>query len=102
MVQVAIYLYPLLWVKVIISLVEGLRAGQYLYLVIPFGMVNLVFGVLLLTLLGRQLRLLDFPLVFLLELDANIYFILVLLALRLIILGYFLYKDSRYSMGFYF
>jgi hypothetical protein len=65
-VQVAIYLYPLLWVKVLVSLVEGLRAGLYLYLVIPLGLFNLLFGGLVMTLLSRQLRLLEFPLVLLL------------------------------------
>lgn len=101
-VQVAVYLYPLLWVKVVISLVEALRAGQYLYLIIPLGVVNMLFGGLVLTLLGRQLRLLELPLVLLLEFGGNVYFTLGVLALRLVILGYFLHKASRYSVEFYF
>jgi hypothetical protein len=101
-VQVAVFLYPLLWVKVLLSLVEALTAGQYLYLVIPLGVVNLVFAALLFTLLGRQLRLMELPLVLLLELAGNVYFTLGVLAVRLAVQGYFLHGGHRHSLGFYF
>ncbi len=101
-VQVAVFLYPLLWVKVIISLVEALAAGQYLYLVIPLGAVNVVFAVLLLTLTGRQLRLMELPLVLLLELGGNVYFTLGMVGVRLAVQGYFLHGLHRQSVGFYF
>jgi hypothetical protein len=76
--------------------------GQYLYLVLPLGAVNLLFGGMLLLLVGRKLRMMEFPLVLLLELKANIYFTMAMLLIRLVILGYLLHSAHRNSLGFYF
>jgi hypothetical protein len=101
-VQIAVFLHPILWIKIMIELVSVLATGQFLYLALPLGAINFAFGGILLMLGNRALRMIEFPLVLLLELHANIYLILIALAIRLAILGYFLHSANRNSLGFYF
>lgn len=101
-VQISIYIYPLLWIKIMIELISGLRMGQYLYIVLPFGILNLIFGGALLLLEKKAFRMLEFILVLFLELHANIYAIIITLIIRLAIQAYLLYSAQRSSLGLYF
>ena len=55
-VQISLFLYPTLWIKLAIELVSALSQGIYLYLVIPLGIINVLFGCVLLMLMGRKAR----------------------------------------------
>lgn len=100
--QVAVFVYPLVWIKIMIELVSSLAKRQYLYLTLPLGLVNLGFGGIILILQGKSFRLLEFLIVIMLELKANIYAIIIMMIIRLVILTYLLRWSNRNSLALYY
>ncbi len=63
LVQISIFLYPLLSIKIMIELINAFLLNAYLYLSIPFGLITLAFGALLSILSGKSYRMLEYPLI---------------------------------------
>jgi hypothetical protein len=101
-VQIAIYIHPLISVKIVIEMINAFSMGTYIYITLPLAVVNLAFGFLVCILSKKTYRMLEYPLILLFELHANIYLILIILVLRLLVVGYLLYPSNRNLLGYFF
>jgi len=102
MLQVAIFIFPLLSVKILIELIRCFSNNMYLYITIPLGLIGLGFGGLISVLTKRLDRYIYIPIVIGIELNLSYYAIMVMLLIRLAILGYLFYSKHLYMLSYMF
>lgn len=96
MVQISSFLYPLLLIKIVIQMISCFKTSNMLYLSIPLSLISIAYGICLLASSKIIYRLLDYPIVILFELNANIYIILPAVAIKLAISAYIFYPRDRH------
>lgn len=55
-VQIGIYVYPLLHIKIAIEFISACGLGKYLFLVVPLGILSFAFGGLLMVISNQSYR----------------------------------------------
>jgi len=56
MVQILVYIYPLIMIKIMVEMISSIKMGQYIYLTLPLGLFSLIFGALLLVIQSKIYR----------------------------------------------
>ena len=77
-------------------MINCFKTDNMLYLSIPLSLLSIAYGTCLLASSKIMYRLLDYPIIFLFELNANIYLILSALAIKLAISAYLFYPRDRH------
>lgn len=99
--QITLFLYPLLFIKILIESVSCFQNGYLIYLAVPLSLASLTFGVVVLGLSKRLHRFLEIPLIISLELNGNSFAILILLGIKLLILLYLFYPRNPFILSFW-
>lgn len=93
-IQILNFLYPILSIKIVIAMTNCIIHGKYLYIAIPFGIINLLYGALILYFYSRMHRSIEIPIIIAIQLGLNYYIVMAMLFIRLVILVYLFYPKK--------
>ena len=101
-IQLAVYFYPLLSIKLVLETLSCFKSSTLIFLKLPFGLITISIGMLILYLTKRLHRYIELPIIILLFLEGNQYALMVLLGIRLALYLYIFQSYPEYMITFYY